>query len=572
MANDTAVDLTDIGFVPVTKPAAAVKSVDLSDIGFVPVKKSEAGGPQEFFPAEGEAGKPSKGERDPRTGLPMERDFSGIPNRLRKTKAMILQAGGAGAGAIAGSPLGPPGIVGGAIIGGLTGNLLEQETRPGYDVSKPLLGIKPGEAAGAALSSAVLPGTPVSAGLTSLLKEGSKQAALGLASKALETGIDEGRLPTGKEAALSTIIPALGGVLGQKITEASPAAEKALAAANAAKPIEQQSFEAGQKIGLKAANAEGKAPAVMANLLSKKNQPKINEASATDLGLPKDTEITPDVLKTIRKDEGAPYGEIESLASAAKAKADQIRKERFTATDPHELAVQMNDPKTVAELGPLDIQAAADVDGLRKARKEASDGFFSYKRSGDPKALESAQAALERSHKLEDQIDQAAQVAGKPDLVDRLAASRQRIAKTYDYEQALNSSNADISAPVLGRLLDKGRPLSGNAKAIADFNNAFPYATKEGASVMAPGVTRAEGMTALLSMLSGIGAGTATGHTALGALAGAAPLFGPLKRQIVTSDAYQKIFQKYSPTEVAIPRDLKSMALQEAAQAAGQQK
>lgn len=515
---------------------------------------------------------------DPRTGLRHHLDPNQIPGAANLTKGTILQGGGATVGAIAGSPLGPLGVAGGALLGGIIGNVLHQETSPGYDVSKPGLGIKKGEALASGLVSAIPGGASAEGGILTLGKEALKQGGGGVLAKNIETGIDEGRLATGKENALAATIPALGGALAQKAQSLAPEAQAAL---NAVKPVEQQSYEAGKKLGLVTTNGAGKPPAVMANLASTKNQPKINEAAAVDLGLPKDTEITASVLDGVRKQASAPYADVEAIAKDAAQKSADIRKTRFTATNPHDLAIQMNDPKTVAELAPLDIQAAADINGLRKARDAAKDGFSAYKRSGDPKALEAAQNALESSRKLEDQIEQAAQSAGKPELVKQLAEARQRIAKTYDYEQALNSSTGDISAPVLGAMLNRTppRPLSGNAKAIADFHNAFPFAMKEGASVMSPGVTRAEGMTTLLSTLSGAGAGAATGHPGVGALAGLLPLTGPLKRQIVLSGPYQSAFPRYPESTVAafggrgvdsVPISPEALALLKLSQAGGQ--
>ncbi len=516
--------------------------------------------------------------RDPRTGLPMVRDFEGIGKRLDVTKGMTLQGGLATAGGIAGSPLGPLGVAGGAFLGGAIGNALHQETSPGYDVSKPGLGLKKGEILASGLVSAIPGGSAASGGIRALAKEALKQGGGGVLAKNIETGIDEGRLATTRENLFAGGIPAVGGAVAQKIQSLSPEAQAAL---NAAKPVEQQSYDAGRKIGLVTTNEAGKPPAVMANLASTKNRPKINEAAAVDLGLPADAEITLSALDRIRTESGKPYSEIETMASEAAKKASDIRKQRFTATDPHELQIQMNDPKTVADLAPLDIQAGADINGLRKARDAAKDGFRAYKISGDPRALEAAENALETAGKLEAQIEAAALSAGKPELLKDLASARQRIAKTYDVERALNTSTGDVSAPILGRQLDNGKPLSGNLKAIADFNNAFPFATREGATVMAPGVTRAEGMTTILSALTGLGAGNAAGKPLLGLAAGLLPLTGPLKRQILLSEPYLRAFPKYAKPGVeqviqgarwqdALPLSPQGLSLREISQAAGQ--
>lgn len=549
----------------VAAPSGFDPDAYLKEKGVAVEKKPEVVSPSDS--PESKAGRPSTGMRDPRTGLPMVRDFEGIPSRLNFTKGAALQGGYSAAGAILGQALIPipgAGALIGAGLGGALGNILHQETSPGFEKK----GIKKGEVLASGLVSAIPGGSSASGAIVPVLKEGAKQAVGGVLAKNIETGIDEGRFATGREDALAAAGGILAGTTGQKLQSLSLPAQNALAAT---KSVEQQSHDAGRKIGLVTTNAAGKPPAVMANLASTKNQPKINEAAAVDLGLPKETEITETVLRGLRDKYAAPYGEVEAIASGAARKAAEIRKARFTATDPHELQIQMNDPKTVAELAPLDIQAAADVNAWRQANKDANKGFSAYKVSKDPKTLEAAENSLELARKLEDQIDQAAIASGRPNLTDRLLEAKRTIAKTHDYGRALNDSNADISAPILGRMLDQGRPLSGNAKAIADFNNAFPFATREGATVMAPGVTRAEGMTTLLSTLSGAGAGQAAGHPGIGALAGLLPLTGPIKRQVLLSKPYQAVFKKYQDAQIPLGAlDEKAIAARLLSQAAGQ--
>lgn len=423
------------------------------------------------------------------------------------------------------------------------------------------------------IGTGAIPGAPLAAsGARAVLREGAKQAAGGILAKNAQTIIDEGRMATPTEGVLSTFVPAAGGALAQRMQAANPEIQAAVAkAASVVKPVEQQSYEAGAKIGLKAATGDGRPPAVISNLLSHKNQRKINQAAAVDLGLPKTTELTRKVLDDIREESAAPYAEIKSIAKQAADKAADIRRTRFTASDPHERSIQMSDPKTVAELAPLDIQAAADIEGLRKAREEVKNGFRAWKQNGDTKALESAENALVLAKQIEDQIDAAAVSVGKSELVKQLADARQRIAKTYDYERALNTSSADISAPVLGQMLDRTppRPLSGNAKAIADFNNAFPYATKEMASTMMPGLTRTEAMVTGMTLAGGVGSGLLAGHPIVGAVAGLAPLAGPIKRQLVLSDSYQKMFPKYEAPKIDATPDEIAAAIRLLSQAAG---
>ena len=58
-------------------------------------------------------------------------------------------------------------------------------------------------------------------------------------------------------------------------------------------------------------------------------------------------------------------------------------------------------------------------------------------------------------------------------LVDRYRQARRIMAKSYDAESVTNVSTGDVSATGLGRLLQKGKPFTGNMKTIADAANNF---------------------------------------------------------------------------------------------------
>jgi len=140
--------------------------------------------------------------------------FAGLPASgkipgSRAVKSILLQSGFGTAGAIAGTALpGPGNLIGGA-AGAALGNILDQETDPEYDANKPGLGIKKGQVLAAGASNLV----PV-AGLTgnvagTIAKNVVRQGLGGLAAKTIETGIDENRLPTKKEAIMAATIPAV---------------------------------------------------------------------------------------------------------------------------------------------------------------------------------------------------------------------------------------------------------------------------------------------------------------------------------------------------------------------------
>ena len=122
-------------------------------------------------------------------------------------------------------------------------------------------------------------------------------------------------------------------------------------------------------------------------------------------------------------------------------------------------------------------------------------------------------------------------------LPDRFRTARQTMAKSYDVESVTNVSTGDVNARGLGRLLQQGKPLTGNLKLIADSANSFSRAFQDPAkfggveswSVLDAGAGSIAALTGLLE-----------GHPLAG-LAGAAAAVGgrPLIRRGVLSRRFQ---------------------------------
>jgi len=112
-------------------------------------------------------------------------------------------------------------------------------------------------------------------------------------------------------------------------------------------------------------------------------------------------------------------------------------------------------------------------------------------------------------------------------------------------EQALDGAG-NVDAGKLGKQLIKGKPLSGNLEAAADFANAFPKAAKVGASKESmPGISP-------LDVATGVGAGLGVGSLSHGAgpalLSGVAiPAARIGTRALATSKLGQKMARPSGP-------------------------
>lgn len=447
----------------------------------------------------------------------------------------------AGPAIVGGIIAGPPG----AVAGGLLGNIGAQSRRILADEQPPEFKI------GQMGTSALLAGVPgakqVGTGIGLLAKEGAKHAAAGLTAKTAETLVDEGRLPTGTEALLSTVLPGVGGAVGQKL---GGKADDFL------NPTERATLEAAKDQGLKVIPSHASdsflnkrleslgGKAAVKQAIQAENIESITAAAKKALGIPERTQLSEEALEAIRKQEGGPYGEIAAMAEAAKSKLDEIRR---TTSSSHDLEIQLGQNQDAI------VQAGADINKLREARKTARKEYAHYDRQQDPKALDRAEAAYKLAESLEDRIEEAAKLFGSPDLLDRLKAARTRIAKTWDVENALVAGNNEVSANMLLRALKKDRPLSGELKDIANFKSAFSESVGEPGRIPTAGVSALEPMAAGAAILAGK------------PMAAGLPLLRYPARSVLLSDWYQKM-QTAKPFDMPTAAAATRVASQEAGQ------
>lgn len=211
--------------------------------------------------------------------------------------------------------------------------------------------------------------------------------------------------------------------------------------------------------------------------VAKENVPVFQGMAQKDLGL-KETGsgITMAQIKDAREAFYEPYSKIRQIQSQAR---DQLAKLEAEVLGPSNgLSPAMAARRAEIEAGPefqrmarpLRIQAAADVDLLRKTRGDASKKMQQYLQSDgkDVAALEDYKALREAVEAMETKIDDAARLSDDPGLLERLGKSRAGIARSHNYEDAIGPDG--IVNPQALRLMDKaGVPLGGHAKEIAEF-------------------------------------------------------------------------------------------------------
>lgn len=212
------------------------------------------------------------------------------------------------------------------------------------------------------------------------------------------------------------------------------------------------------------------------------NQEITNRLAAQDVGVPPNTDLTPEVLKTARKAAAKPYKDIKALPTKVVADDDYL----------NDLSAIEGSNSAAAKVFPAlhknpHAQLIVDslLDGLSSPRsteeivdeignlRESATKHFKGMPSQDNIAL--GFAKRDGAKALEDLLERNLAREGRSDMVQALKAARQQIAKLHDLETATDGVG-NVNAQRLAALKNRGRPFTGNLKIIADTADAFPKA------------------------------------------------------------------------------------------------
>jgi hypothetical protein len=198
------------------------------------------------------------------------------------------------------------------------------------------------------------------------------------------------------------------------------------------------------------------------------NMPKFTSIGKKAIGIADDVQLSPESIDAVRRTAGQAYGEVAGLGKLTASVDDlpkSVRIEKYAD------AVTLN-PRS-------EVNAAAVVEAWKQANHEATAYYRAFARDANPETLAKAKAAAADAKKIDAFLDKTVQAMGKPDLLRRLKEARVLIAKTHSVEGAMNPSTGVVSGTKLAKQLEKGKPLTGDLKAAAQFAQAFPKASRE---------------------------------------------------------------------------------------------
>lgn len=209
------------------------------------------------------------------------------------------------------------------------------------------------------------------------------------------------------------------------------------------------------------------------------NQKVTNSLVRQDLGLPADAPITPQALDSVRKQAGNVYNAVKSAGTVT---SDQQYANDLQAalTGSPQLQSAYAGIGGQADQRLQDLVKAVDVpqhdasdivEAVKYLRNQAKGNFKGAFASGNPDTLAVAHGQQDVADSMEDLLKRHLQATGQTGLADAWDAARTTIAKSYSAEAALNGNN--VSATNLALQAKRGKPMSGGMDLASRFGTHF---------------------------------------------------------------------------------------------------
>lgn len=407
----------------------------------------------------------------------------------------------------------------------------------------------------AGLAGSMVPSTAIAGGVSKAMGaapailKGVASGAATSAAQPLRDGQDELSLEKLKQAGI-------GGLLGGAVSAVGQGV-KSFLGSNKLNPTQQATLKEGQAAGYKVppsmVNPSGlnntvesiAGKAAIGQEAAARNQAVTNRVAAKELGLAADTPLTESALMKVRDQAAEPYRKIAALSPEAKSALEKLKQARFDAKEQWNFYFKSGNPDAGNKARALDVKIAAYE---RQIDDEAKKIVEIYGVSGSPVQRGSSRPQLSTnmlstgrevgapSGTLE-ATKLGERTAGEANLLDQLRDARTKIAKAWDIEKSLNLGDSNISAPIVGRQLDKSGVAgkSGGLATIGKMAEAFPSIMREGARVPVAGVSGTDAAASAILGTLGYGAAGPSGL-----VAAAMPLMRPIARNIALSGPYQK--------------------------------
>jgi len=277
-----------------------------------------------------------------------------------------------------------------------------------------------------------------------------------------------------------------------------------------------------------------------AQFASARNQSVSNEMARKALGLPAEADITIDALESLRRNAASAYAPV--AASGTVTPTAAFGKALDQAIDPF-VSQSKSFPGMKAPA------VVSDINALRSPQFDAGDALNAIRsmREGADRAYRAGEALSGKAYRqaataLEDALEIHLKGLGQNgvEILRGFRGARQQIAKSYTVQSALNPQTGSVNAIKLASDLAKGKPITGELRAVAEFGQAFPKA--------AQALKEAPKSGSVFDSLAALGTGAVTGSPfSIGLLAAR-----PAARSVLLSKSVQRRMADAAGTESRI--------------------
>lgn len=302
-----------------------------------------------------------------------------------------------------------------------------------------------------------------------------------------------GELQTGARPAVQAVQDARASQMGQYGARQQQAAARVAeqqSAADWARAPKIEAAQAAQRRGIAINPAEANpnvktkmlvgatGEAVVNEKASKANMNRWNELAREDMGLPENTPLDAKAFEKAREAHNAPYEKVRQVPTMV-ADADALNQLNSLKLDPTLIG---NAEKVAKVNGVIDdamnltaqgLSGKQVVENIRQLRNDASRTMRNQ--SASPIDLDVADAKLGIANALENIIESNIR---DPKALNEFRAARTAMAKTYDWERATGVTTKQVDPAEVVKMAEKGKPLSGALKDIADIAGNYPEATR----------------------------------------------------------------------------------------------
>jgi hypothetical protein len=284
-------------------------------------------------------------------------------------------------------------------------------------------------------------------------------------------------------------------------------------------------------------------------LMSASNQSDFDRLARRAVGIADDADLTPDAMAAVRR-EAATQG-YDPVANVGNIPVDnnyltalQNIETRYVGAARSFPGAVPNDVRRIVNENLVnDFDSADAIARIRSLREDASAAY----RRGDNN-IGQANNAVARA--LEDQIERHLSNAGQQgaQMLTNFREARRRMAISHTLEDAMREGTGSVDARKLAAALNKGAPLTGDLRTMAQFANTFP---KVSAGISGtPGVTNSLGQPSLSGLAGAALGGFFGGYQGAGAGA-ALGQYGP---QVTRAAAQRYLMSDMAQSNALAPR------------------